>query len=57
MSLAVCSSLHMLDLGSTGVTDVSALAGCSDLHTLHLHHTRVMDVSALPATITVLKSR
>lgn len=39
--------LHTLDLGGTGVTDVSALAGCASLHTLDLCGTEVTDVSAL----------
>jgi Leucine-rich repeat (LRR) protein len=45
--LALCQSLHTLDLKLTDVRDVSALAWCQALHTLNLFETPVRNLSPL----------
>jgi hypothetical protein len=45
--LALCQSLHTLDLSGSRVPDVSALASSQSLHTLNLSGSRVTDVSVL----------
>jgi Leucine-rich repeat (LRR) protein len=51
--LASCQSLHTLDIGRTGVSDVSALAKCQSLHSLDFSHTQVRDVTALAACLSL----
>jgi hypothetical protein len=51
--VALCQSLHTLEITYDTLFDVSALASCHALHTLYLTGTKVSDVSALSSCPTL----